>query len=180
MKKIIGFCIGILMVFGFAADAFAFMQNDILYSSKYDANNLWMSPRMEKGTNLCNFTLELQQDVNTSEWLITDAFLVLSFKDDGGKYDFFEFANVFDGYERSYFEVDTGNYVIPISNDGITALNKDGSLAFTLTRLMGDFSFCSAQLIALAEPSPMPLPSSVLLFVPMLSALLILRKRLAL
>lgn len=140
--------------------------------------DLWMAPRWEGGASSCVFTLELPQIVAQSGGGVTDASLVLSFKDDGGFFDGFEYAALYDGYERSYFEVNTGNYIIPISEGGLTSLNRDGSLAFTLDRLFGDFTLLSARLAVLQDdPIATPIPASAWLVGSMLCAFFGLRKR---
>ena len=177
MKKLIIMSLSVILVCLSSSEVFACMQNDLLYSAKYDAN-LWMAPSWEKGASRCSFSLSLPDGTAESNLSVTDAFLVLSFKNDGGYMDLMQSAIVTEGYQWSYLKVNTGNFVIPVSEDGIIALNRDGSLAFTLGRLIGDFTFESAQLLAFAEPSPVPIPSSVLLLAPVMCFMLAMRKRL--
>ena len=75
-----------------------------------DPTDLWMAPRWEGGASSCEFTLDLPRSIAQSGGPVTDASLVLSFKDDGGFFDGFEYAGLFDGHQRSYFEVNSGRW----------------------------------------------------------------------
>lgn len=164
MRKIVSVWIGIVVIMGLSSNAMAYMAS----SSAYNAGNLWMAPYWEKGVSMSTFSLVLYPKEQGGT--LTDACLVLSFSDDAGRCNGWDFARVSDGSAWSYFDVNTGNYIIPISQDGLTALNTKGELTFTLERLFGDFTFRSARLVA-EESNPVPIPGAVWLFG---SALLIL------
>jgi hypothetical protein len=137
-------------------------------SSDKEVFNTWMASPWKGGKNSSTFTLSLEDFFPSFEGTLISAFLRLSFKDDGGWFDGWEYAKLSYGYGKEIIEVDSDTAVIPISRKGLAALNEKGELQFTLTRLFGDFYFKSAELIAKGisdpAPTPTPIPGSMWLF----------------
>ncbi len=80
---------------------------------------------------------------------VTAATVSLNLSDDGGFFDWFEFATLDVGTNLFFWEVDTGTSSFSI--DSLMVLSSTGILDVTLTAVSGDFYFNSATLDATAR-----------------------------
>ena len=93
---------------------------------------------------------------------VTSAEVSLSLSDDGGFWDFYEYATLDVGTQSFTWEVDTGQSSFTVAS--LMTLSNTGMLDVTLTATAGDFYFNSATLTAEATEAPVPEPATMLLF----------------
>lgn len=123
-------------------------------------------------------TVEWSHDIRDSGFnagvdSIFDYTIRLSFRDDANDKVKFLFWTIQEG-EAAYFdqpgllgdllfEVDTGDYTAPGTILGRYKLEEDGFLKVSLTSLLGDFYFDSAELVANGDAASVPEPGSLAL-----------------
>lgn len=162
MKKAISLTVTLLVVFCLTGNALAF--TDYSLNSETFHADMWMS--YTKSASSSSFTLQL---TDLEDARLTSAILVLNFEDDGGAFDLFEYASISYGNESTWCEVESGDVLVKLSSDGLTALNANGHIEFTLSRMYGDFTFRSASLTATTKcTTPVPVPSTIWLIGPTL------------
>ncbi len=145
MKK---FLFAMTFVFGVAGAANAGVIHTDTYTNA-DADTI-MSGSLFGAKDSVSWQFNILDDgYNPANEEITSATVSLNLADDGGFFDWFEFATLDVGTNVFFWEVDTGTSTFSI--DSLMVLSSTGMLDVTLTAISGDFYFNSATLMATAE-----------------------------
>jgi hypothetical protein len=157
-----------LLFFGTASSVCAIPYTDI-----YDAEHTYMSGSLLGWVTGANSSVSWTFDITDDGFDpdtqdITSAMVTLNLQDDSG-FDFWEFSELNVGSNYFYWEVDTGDAIFGINS--LMSLSDTGTVVASLTAILGDFYFNSAELeaegtIAGEQPSstPVPEPTVLLLF----------------
>lgn len=172
-RKISAAVFTLFVILGFTAEGLACTVCS-LTSDAADLN-VWMSP--VDGVDKIEFTMGLDDCVLCPDMSLVSATLFVNFEDDTDIFDLYEYASISDGYTDTLCEVETGTAVINVSPDGLTALNSQGELTFTLNRMYGDFTCSWAVLTATAQTVTVPVPGTLWLFGPALIGFMRIRRR---
>ncbi len=149
MKKLL---LAFMLVFGTAGAANASVVYTDTYNSGAKMTGNWL-PWLSDDSISWQFNI-LDDGYNPVNQEITSATIGLNLKDDGGWFDFWEFATLDVGTNSFFWEVDTGTSSFTV--DSLMVLNNTGLLDVTLTAEAGDFYFNSATLTAQTQSVPEP------------------------
>ena len=164
MKKLIMLLFAVILVFGMVGTASA-----IPYTDTYDAGHYYMDPWGANSSVAWTFDITGTDSWDPDAQEITSASVTLNFSDDGGWFDWFEFAELDVGTNIFTWEVDAGDVNFTITS--LMSLNESGMVNASLSATWGDFYFDSATLFAEgtetgsanAAAAPVPEPSTMLL-----------------
>jgi hypothetical protein len=130
------------------------------------ANDIYMSGSIFGADDSYSWTFDITNDgFNVGSDLVASYGITLSLRDDGGRWDFVEFA-FFDQpglLGDRLFEVNTGDKEIGFSLSGLISMNLNGMLNVELTAKSGDFYFKGATLAAHGISKDVPEPGTLAL-----------------
>ncbi len=142
-KTIVGLSV-MLMMIGMTGIASAVPYT---YTDVYDAESLYMKGKLFGADDSISWTFNIKDDgFDPVTQDVTSADVQLSFTDDSGLYDFWEYARLDAGTNNFYWEVETGDISFTLAS--LMTLSNTGTVDATLTALWGDFYFESATLTA--------------------------------
>ncbi|RTZ99049.1 MAG: hypothetical protein DSY90_02285 [Deltaproteobacteria bacterium] len=162
MKKFTVFLCAMMLVLGMVGSASA-----LTWTDTYDPADIYMAGHWWGQDDLISWQFDLTDDgYDPSSMFITDAVIQLNLHDDGGWFDYYEWATLdldfgTGGTQSFSWEVDTGTEIFTVGS--IMTLSDTGLLDVTLTATSGDFYFDSATLTANGDAAPVPEPATILL-----------------
>lgn len=164
MKKILATAMALGML------ALAGNVSALTFTDTYDPTDFKMSSHLSSADDTHSWQFDINDDgYNATSMEISSATIGLSLRDDGGWFDFWEYADLNVGTQTFSWEVDTGTSIFSVSS--ILTLSDTGLLDVSLKADAGDFWFQSANLTAEGDymtlppsPTPTPEPATILLF----------------